>query len=449
MSPLGAFILLVLVGVVFGSSRRGALLGMLAGVMFLTEGLQIQIVGFNLYAIRFLELAGFVRVLSRHEFSFARLNRIDRALLWLYGFMVVVFLLRSEDGQAYQIGAAMDAFLCYFTFRGLISEMDDLRWLLRALVILLIPYVLLVIFESMTGHNLFKLVGGMEGGAHWMRHGWPRCFGSFRQPDTLGMFAGSFLPLYIGLACIARERKRAVLGIGLCLILVVAANSGGAASAAAMGLLGWGFWRIRTQMRKVRWTIMVLLALLALVMKAPIWYIFARASAITGGDGWHRSYLIDVTYRHLGEWWLAGMPLTATADWFPYTLEATGGADISNQYIAFALTAVVGAVVIFILLLKRGFSALGQAMNLFRNQTGVAPEKEFLFWGMGVALAVHIINWFGISYFDQMYVVWLMQLAVISGITQKVLVAELIESRPPDETTDRSERAEAAHAFPS
>ena len=105
------------------------------------------------------------------------------------------------------------------------------------------------------------------------------------------MFAASFLPLYIGLACIIQERKRAVLGICLCLALVVAANSGGAASGAGVGLVCWGFWRFRTKMRKVRWGMAGMLVLLALVMKAPIGIL--RASAITGGDGWHRSYLFD------------------------------------------------------------------------------------------------------------------------------------------------------------
>src|SRR5664280_1841785 len=218
MNPVGALILAVLICVVLGASRRVALLGMMAGVMFLTQAQQIDVLGFNLYAIRFLEVAGFVRVMARREFSFYQLNKIDRALLWLYGYMTVVFLLRSLVGVANQIGIAADAFLCYFTFRGLVGGMDDFRWFLRALIILLAPYVLLVLIESATGHNPFTLLGGISGGSNWIRHGRPRCFGSFRQPDTLGMFGASFLPLYIGLACITRERKRALAGIGLCLI---------------------------------------------------------------------------------------------------------------------------------------------------------------------------------------------------------------------------------------
>jgi len=425
MNPIGACILVVLISVVLGASRRMALLGMMAGVLYLTQAQQIPVLGLNLFAIRFLELAGFVRVLARREFSFRQLNRIDRALLWLYGYTTVVFLLRSTDGLAYQIGMAVDAFLCYFTFRGLINGVENFRWFLRAFIILLVPYTLLVVFESVTGQNLFALLGGMTGGSNWMRHGLPRCFGSFRQPDTLGMFAASFLPLYVGLACIARERKRAVLGICLCVVLVVAANSGGAASGAAMGLVCWGAWRLRTQMRKVRWGMVAAIAALTLVMKAPIWYLLARASDITGGDGWHRAYLIDVSFRHLGLWWFAGMNLIETVDWFPDgVLVTTGAADITNQFLSFGFTAGLSAIALLILLLARSFGGLGKALAAVRSASSETSEAEFLLWGLGVMLVVHIVNWFDITYFDQMYVIWFMQLAAISSLSDYCLQTE-------------------------
>jgi hypothetical protein len=311
----------------------------------------------------------------------------------------------------------VDAFLCYFAFRGLIDGVETFPWFLRAFLILLAPYTLLILIESVTGHNPFTVLGGMAGGSAWMRHGHPRCFGSFRQPDTLGMFGASFLPLYIGLACIARERKRAILGICLCLVLVWAANSGGAASGAGVGLVCWGAWRFRAQMRKVRWGMVAAIAALALVMKAPIWYLLARASDITGGDGWHRAYLIEVSFRHLGLWWLAGMNLIETIDWFPDgVLVTTGAADITNQFLFFGFAAGLGAVALLTFLLVRAFSGLGNALAGVRSISQKPVETEFLLWGLGVMLAVHIVNWFDIIYFDQMYVIWFMQLATISSI---------------------------------
>jgi hypothetical protein len=449
MNALGTLILAVLLFVVLFGSRRSALLGMMAGVMFLTQNSNIDIGGFNCFPTRFLELAGFIRVAARREFSFHQLNKIDRALLLLYFYTTVVFLLRSTEGQAYQIGTTLDVFLCYFTFRGLLSDMEDFRWFLGAFVILLAPYALLVLVESMTGHNPFAVIGGVDGGSAWMRNGRPRCFGSFRQPDTLGMFAASFIPLFIGLAAATREPRRPLIGIGLCVIIVWAANSGGAAGAAATGLACWGFWLFRTEMRKVRWAIVGVIILLALVMKAPIWYIFAHISSITGGDGWHRSYLLDVSFQHLGKWWLAGIPITETSGWFPYDLATTGGADITNQFVAFGLTAGLGALALFLFLLTRTFSQLGGAMAVVRFNSQRSDANEFLLWGLGVMLVVHVMDWFGITYFDQMNVVWYMQLAVISGLSQKFAATEpgsLKESDEPRAEVDETSQIPARSA---
>jgi hypothetical protein len=437
MNGLGATILVVLVLAVLFSPRRWALQAMMAGVLYLTESQQIDVSGFNLFAVRFLELAGFIRVMVRHEFSFRRMNTVDHALLWLYLYSTVLFLLRSSTGQAYQIGIAVDASLSYFTFRGLVGNMDDFRWFLRTFILLLAPYAFMVVSESLTGHNPFTILGG-DTGIGWVRHERPRCFGSFRQPDTLGMFAASFIPLYIGMACVNSERKRSLLGIFLCLLIVWAANSGGETAAAVTGLVGWGFWRVRTDMRKVRGGIVAILVALTLVMNAPVWYIFAHISSITGGDGWHRSYLIDVAYRHLSQWWLAGMPTSDTADWFAYVLVTTGAADITNQFIAFGLNAGLGAIVLFVLLLTRAFSNLGRALAAVRSSSQKAGGNEFLLWGLGIVLVVHIINWFGITYFDQMYLVWFMQLAAISTLSDawiKETVPQAQEVAEPAEGT--------------
>ena len=97
--------------------------------------------------------------MARREFSFRQLNGIDRALLWLYGYTTAVFLLRSTEGVAYQVGTAVDAFLCYFTFRGLIDGVENFFVFLRAFLILLAPYTLLVLMESVTGHNPLTFLG--------------------------------------------------------------------------------------------------------------------------------------------------------------------------------------------------------------------------------------------------------------------------------------------------
>jgi len=413
-SSLGILILVVLLG-----SRRWAILALMAGVLYIPQAQTIEVMNFNLFSVRFLELAGFIRVMSRREFSLSKLNKIDWALLLLYAFTTVVFSLRSSEGQAFVIGTAVDAILCYFMFRGLVADAEEFRWFLQAFVVLLAPFEALVLIESLTRYNVFSIMGG--GAFAWDRDGRLRCFGSFRHPDLLGTVGASFLPLYIGLACEKAGRLRAVVAIGLCLVIVWCSNSGGPACAAAVGVAGWMFWKVRTDMRAVRWGIVSVIVLAAVLMKAPVWYLLAHVSDITGGDGYHRAYLMDVSYRHLGGWWFDGLPLRETMDWFPYSLPTA--ADITNQFVAFGLTAGLGAVVLFIVLLMRGFSGVGKALASLRSHGGESDGTEFLLWGLGVMLAVHIINWFGIAYFDQFYVIWFMQLAAVSSVTESCLQA--------------------------
>jgi hypothetical protein len=421
MNAIGASFLTVLVFVILLGSRRAAAMAIVAGVLYCTQTQQLEVLSLKIFSVRFLEVAGFIRVMSRHEFSFSRLNKIDRALLLLYGYMVVVFCLRSAEGQAFIIGTAVDAWLCYFTFRGLLTDMEEFRWFLRAFVVLLAPYAVLVLIESVTRYNVFSLMGGDV--FDWERAGRFRCVGSFRHPDLLGTLGASFFPLYIGLAHERESRVLAVVAIVSCLATVWASNSGGPVCAAAFGVIGWALWMARANMRSVRWGIAIGFILMAIVMKAPIWYLLARVSAFTGGTGWHRAYLIEVAVSHASEWWLAGMPIAKTIDWFPYFLASTGGADITNQFLSAGLNAGVGAMVLLIFLLKQGFSTIGEAAAMVRSRHTDPSETEFLLWGLGVMLMVHAINWLGITYFDQFYVLWFMQLAVISSVSESCVEA--------------------------
>jgi hypothetical protein len=427
MNPICAVFGAILLVFVALGTRRQALIATVAGVLYLTQGQAIDLAGLNLYAVRILAMALFLRVIARKEFSFSNLNTIDHALLMVYAYTTVVFLLRSDTGKVGIIAQSLDAIFCYFGFRGLIKSEDELRWLLRTLVFLLIPYATLILIERVTANNPFIFMGGIPGG--WVRDGAVRCMGSFRYPVSLGTFAATFLALYLGLLHSKPDRKYAWLGVAFCLWIVWTTNSGGSLSATVVVLVGWVFWYARAYMRRVRWGIIVVLVALSLMMKAPVWFILNRGPF--GGDAWHRAYLIDIALRHLGEWWLAGMPLRETADWFPYTVN--GAADITNQYLAFGLSAGIGAVVLLVLLLSRALGRIGTAIT-----TANSGSRGFLLWGLGVMMVVHVINWFGVPYFDQIYVIWFLQLAAVTSVTHALLDRPIAYAHEPGDLPDPS-----------
>lgn len=416
MNAIGASELILLVSLILFTSRRWALVGMMTGMLYLTHAQVINLFGFNLFAIRFLELAGFIRVLVRKELLLININRIDRIIILLYSYSTLVFLIRSKTDYAYSLGMMVDAMLCYFTFRALVRNVEDLKQFLYVFVAILCPYVILVAVEMMTHKNPFALIGGLS---FVEREGRLRCMGSFRHPALLGTLGAVFLPLYIALAIKGSNRIHAFIGIGLCLAIVYLANSGGPLSAAAMGLIAWIFWIFREKISLVRHLLVIVIIILAVIMKAPIWYLPAKISAFTGGDGWHRSYLMDVAFRNIHQWWLAGMDIEKTYNWFPYAVDATGGADITNQFLSFGLEAGLLAMALFIVLIVSAFQAIGHGLAAVQSTKVVPSLSEYLLWGLGCVLVVHISTWFGITYtFDQTYVIWFMQLAAISSIAQ-------------------------------
>jgi hypothetical protein len=439
MNPVGFLILLVLLYYVGFGARRPAALAMLGGVLYLTQG-QAFDVGINLFAMRILGIALFARALTRHEFSFSKLHRIDRLFLILYAYTAAIFLIRSRASDLSTVAGAFDAVFCYFGFRGLIKGQDDLRWLLRKLVILLIPYALLIAIERYQGRSVFIFMGGLTGG--WEREGSTRCMAAFRYPVALGIFAASFLALYIGLWFSRKDRRYAYAGIGLCLWFVVASNSGGSLTGAGIAVVAWFLWYQRKNMRAIRWGIAALLVVLAFVMKAPVWYVLDRVSF--GGDSWHRAYLIDVAMRNLGKWWLVGMDAVETANWFPYTVN--GAADITNQYLVFGINAGIVSIGFFIALLSRAYGQVGKALARIRLNRATAPSA-FMLWGLGAMLTVHLITWFGVSYFDQVAAVWFLQLAALVSVTEELIAPSPTVRAVPAPRSSSVRRPEPAVAW--
>jgi hypothetical protein len=413
MSPISAILLCCISIWVLTAPRRWALVGTVVGLIYLTQGHLFQLGDFNFMPNRVLVYLCFARVVARREFSFSAVNKMDIMFVVLYAYVTVVLILRPEESIYLRLAKAMDVFGAYFGFRGLIYHLDDFKWLLRVLALILVPFVSLIAFESTTAKNLFSIVGGNT--AVWMRDDSVRCFGSFRHPSLLGSLGATFFPLYVGLLFDKQNRGRAILGIGLSMAIVYFSSSGGPLSAWATGIIGWLMWYWRKKMRIVRWVAAAGVLALAVVMKAPIWYLLAKISSVTGGTGWHRAYLIDIAIRYIDRWWLLGIPLKETHGWFPYNLAATGGADVTNQYIAFGFQGGLLAIGLFFLFLINALKLVGTALNEVRSSFGRPSTDEFLLWGMGVMLAVHLSNWLGITYWDQFAAVWLLQAAAVSG----------------------------------
>jgi hypothetical protein len=300
--------------------------------------------------------------------------------------------------------------------------MGDLRRFLQAIAILIVPLAIEMIFEHFTRRSVFEVFGGI--GELTIRAGRPRCEGAFRSGITAGVFGATLLPLFLGLYNTIM-RRIAIIGLISAAVITYTSNSSGPLIAFLSGIVGWLFWPWRRGMKTVRWGILAALVGLHVSMKVPVWFIISKMADLTGGDGWHRSYLIDQAIRHFPDWWLMGT--SQTRDWMP-TVLVDGQADLTDLYVSAGTGGGLIALVFLVLILVRCFRSLGQSIEQVREraveETAARPElleAEKMLWCLGCALFAHVVTLFSVTYFDQMHVVWWGLLATISSATASVL----------------------------
>ena len=247
-----------------------------------------------------------------------------------------------------------------------------------------------------------------------VRDGWVRCQGPFRHPILAGTLGATSIPLFIALYASERESINiASIGIISSLLIIFTSASSGPLMAFIFVIIAFMCWRFRDRMRFVRWGVLLLIVTLHALMKAPVWYIIARVSDVTGGGGWHRAHIINQAVEYFDEWWLVGAK--STAHWMSTTLAIDpNAADITNAYIGNGVNGGLITMVLFIYVIVQCFRGLGKAQHIAVSHP---LGKRFCVWAIGAALFAHVVTFFSVSYFDQSIVFWYMLLAIISSIT--------------------------------
>ena len=427
MIPLGAALTLLFSLAALTLPRVYAALGVMAGVCYITQGQQYVVGGFHMHAIRIVLLTGFVRLVIRGDFRGLKLNKIDWALIGYASATTFIPSLRERTMEefVYRLGCAYDILLAYWVFRGLIRSWEEFSKYLAGLAFLIVPLALEMILEMMTSRSLFVPFGGI--GELTIREGRARAQGAFRIGITAGVFGATLIPVFVALFRAGGRKGTAVIGLLSALAITYTSNSSGPLMAGLCSIVAWVFWPMRERMSTVRRGIVGVLIGLHLCMKVPVWFIFSKLGALTGGDGWHRSYLIDRFFHFFPSWWLMGT--NNTHDWMPYVLP-DGNADITDLYVAAGINGGLAALVLLILLLVRCFRYLGRAMAELRDKSF---EAETFYWGLGGALFAHVVTLFSVTYWDQVFVVLWSLLAIIASVSDRVA-----EENPATETIEEA-----------
>ncbi|MGA7931547.1 MAG: hypothetical protein WCA20_36820 [Candidatus Sulfotelmatobacter sp.] len=372
-----------------------------------------------------------------------RISVVDKAVILYTVTSVICYTLLWQRSEAFfdEVGKMYNVLGFYFVFRYFIRDKKDIERTLKVLVVAALMVAAAMFNEQLTGRNVLAVFGGVPEHTA-MREGYLRAQGPFTVYLTAGAFGATILPLFLCLWHRGGSRLMAALGIVAALTITITSRTSTAMSACIAAMVGIAMWPLREKMRLVRWSIVVILVGLHLVMKAPVWSLIARVDIVGGSTGWHRFKIVDNFIRHFWDWWLLGSNNYWTWE---------GGDDMwdaANQYVSTGETSGLLPLIFFLAAVVYCFKYLGKA----RKAVGNDVRRAWFLWLLGVALFSNLVAFMGISYYDQTCVYWYAVLAMIVAATslpQRSIAVQLPPAPSASEFSSPSPDLESAQAEPA
>jgi hypothetical protein len=415
MTPVTLGVTVIAAILLLALPRKHAPVPILVVAFLIPFGQQVLIGGAHFFAIRIVIMAGLFRLLAVRLSSSKRLfpsgfNGIDKAFCLSLVVGGAAFLIRQGATAAivYQAGLWLDAFGMYFIFRHLLQNAEDIVRLIKTFVFIVAVLGVCMSYEYLTGIDLFSYLAQHQI-VPWVRDGRVRAQGPFGVSITAGIFGATLLPLFFLLWKDGSAKLLACIGLASATVVAITSMASTPITGYLAGILALGLWPLRKQMRWVRWGIVFVVLGLAVVMKAPVWFLLARIN-VANGNAYDRAILIDATVRHFSDWWLVGT--NDNANW------GFDSWDACNQFVAEGLSGGLAALVLFVMVLSRSFRAIGRC-----RKTVSSYREQWLFWTLGAALFSHVIVFLGCDYFDQTRSLWTIFLAMITTATLSVRAA--------------------------
>jgi len=407
LHPLVAVGMVLAIILILCLPRKYAVAPLLLSIFTIPIAQVVVLAGIHFTVLRILILAGLVRwAVSRRPSTggmfIGGFNSIDRVVALWTVLATIVFSLQWMQTQAVikSLGNFLDALGGYLVLRFLIQDVEDVKRAIKVFAVISLIVGACMINEQVTHRNIFGLLGGV-GITPAVREGKTRAQGAFAVYIDAGVFGGILIPFFIWLWKAAKSRVAAALGLVGATAMTLASNSSTSQLAYAAGIVGLCLWPMRKRMRLLRRGFVLTLIALHLVMKAPVWALIARIDLTGSSSGYHRFELVDNCIRHFTDWWFLGYRNYDTWGWDMW--------DLSNQFVAVALTGGLVTLALFIAILSRSFAGLGNARKAVEGRV-----EEWFLWSLGAALFANVVAFFGCSYMAQMQMAFFALLAMIS-----------------------------------
>ncbi|HXM62355.1 MAG TPA: hypothetical protein VN950_15960 [Terriglobales bacterium] len=391
LHPLVAVWMVIAIVLILALPRKNAIAAFLLAVFTIPVGQVVVLGGLHFTVLRILILAALARAAGfRASSSRSGLpggfNAVDRmVVLWTISAMTILSI-QWMDMQAliHNLGDFLDALGGYLAVRFLVSDREAIRRTVKVLALICVIQGACMINEQISHLNVFGFIGGFSTGVT-IRDGKIRSEGVLGCIPA-GVFGGALIPLFLWLWRERKSRMIAFAALAGAVAMVITSNASTSWMAIGAALVGLSFWPLRKRMRLIRWGLGLGLLVLHLVMKAPVWALIARVDLTGSSSSFHRYALVDNCMRHFADWWLLGYKYFNLWGWDMW--------DLSNQFVAVALTGGLLTLIFYIAIFSRSFGMIGTA----RKQVTGDREQEWLLWCLGSVLFAHVVAHFGINY---------------------------------------------------
>ncbi len=391
-------ITIFLVGLTFIIPARYFLLPLVLAGCFVPADQRIIIMGLDFTVLRLILIFGIARIFLYGEHKPIRWNNFDFFFFaWaICGAFIYSVQWMNIKAVINRSGFLFDSIGLYWLFRQKIRSWNDIKLITKLFAlsaVILLPFVM---YEKISGNNPFVVIGRVVTD---VREGRYRCQAAFPHSIMLGTFWVVLIPIFAGFARAKQNSLLYLAGIfsSIAIVFSVASSTPLAALLGVAGLL-FAF-KYRYYGRDAVFGLCAALVGLDIIMKKPVWHLFARMNIIGGSTGWHRYHLIDEAVNHFREWAFLGVK--STSHW------GTGLDDITNEYI---LQGVHGGLITFIFFIVLLIYAI---RIIYRYSLyGLSEEYRWLSWCICVSILAHSISFLGVSYFGQIMIVWYMSLAI-------------------------------------
>lgn len=408
MNEITLFVAVVLALVLFFVPKRLVVVVFVVAACFVPADQRLIFAELDFTVLRILMVTMMLRAWVYNEVRRIRWTSLDKmVLIWaLVRACVYVMQWRTMGVVIYECGVLLDVLGLYWLVRQYVMSWDDIRPMavtLASCALILLPFVL---WERATGMNPFAVLGQVH---TVVREAEMRTQGPFPHSILLGLFWATAVPLFWAMI---KGRYLAWLfwaAVGASTVITMCTRSSTPILTLfiAMGLMQL-FW-IRHRGKEMVYLLGASVVALHIVMKAPVWHLFARVGVVAGSTGYHRYKLIDGAIRHFSEWAILGTRSTVHWGW--------GLQDVTNEYI---LEGVRGGLVSLILFLW----VLGKAIRITWQYSlqASSPWAKWLGWGFCISIIAHGVAFFGVAYFGQSRILFYLTLA-LAGMVAEMQVA--------------------------